>query len=219
MKSGDDTMEDLILIGSGGCMRELLYQIQELNKVQPTWHVLGYVDRKAAEAAGCRYLGDDDWLMHYSRKAAVCISVQEAVLREKLAALYHKNPRLYFPVMRMLHTEAAETTVIGEGTILCEHVKITNDGTVGKFCFFNIGAQIHHDAGIGDYVTAAPNVTAAGNVTLGNGCYIGMGARVIQGICIGEKAVIGAGAVVVEDIPEGTTAVGVPAKVIKRNVP
>ena len=40
-------------------------------------------------------------------------------------------------------------------------------------------------------------------------------ANVIQGISIGRWSVIGAGAVVIEDIPAGSTAVGVPAKVIK----
>ena len=36
--------ETLILIGAGGCMRELLWQIEELNKIQDTWNVIGYVD-------------------------------------------------------------------------------------------------------------------------------------------------------------------------------
>lgn len=209
-------MQDMILIGSGGCMRELLYQIQNLNKAQPTWNVLGFVDREPAEVAGCDYLGDDDWLLHYDKEAAVCISVQESAIRERLAELYHKNPRLFFPVIRMLHTEVADSTEVGEGTILCEHVKITNDGVVGKFGFFNIGSQIHHEARIGDFVTVAGNATIAGNVTLESGCYIGMGANLIQGIKIGKGSVIGAGGVVIRDIPDNVTAVGVPAGIVKR---
>ena len=37
-------VQELILIGSGGCMRELLWQIEELNREEMTWEVLGYVD-------------------------------------------------------------------------------------------------------------------------------------------------------------------------------
>jgi acetyltransferase EpsM len=46
--------------------------------------------------------------------------------------------------------------------------------------------------------------------------HIGIGVSVIQGIRIGRGVIIGAGAVVIEDIPDHVTAVGVPARVIKR---
>mgnify|MGYP005771682993 FL=1 len=43
----------------------------------------------------------------------------------------------------------------------------------------------------------------------------GTGSTIIQGKTVGMGAIIGAGAVVIEDIPAGATAVGVPAKGIK----
>jgi acetyltransferase-like isoleucine patch superfamily enzyme len=48
--------------------------------------------------------------------------------------------------------------------------------------------------------------------------YLGMRANVVsgrQGVTIGRDAVIGAGALVLESIPDGCTAVGVPARVVK----
>lgn len=209
-------MQDLILIGSGGCMTELFYQIENLNKEKPTWKVLGYVDKAEGNVENCAYLGNDDWLLHYQKKAAVCISVQESSLRKKLAELYRGNPNLSFPVLKMSQTKIAPSTILGEGTILCERVKITNDGQVGSFGFINIGAQIHHGTKIADYVSIAPNVTIAGDVSIESEAYIGMCSALIQGVHIGEKAIIGAGAVVTTDIPKRVTAIGVPAKVMKR---
>ena len=55
----------------------------------------------------------------------------------------------------------------------------------------------------------------AGRVTLGEGVEVGTAASIIPGIKVGSWSVIGASAAVVQDIPEGCTAVGVPAKVIK----
>ena len=64
-------MKDIILAGSGGCMREIAWQIQELNKLSKVWSILGYVDcEKPLEGNGVmvggqliRYLGDDDFLL------------------------------------------------------------------------------------------------------------------------------------------------------------
>jgi serine O-acetyltransferase len=50
--------------------------------------------------------------------------------------------------------------------------------------------------------------------TIGNGVLIGAGARVLGGITIGDNVNIGANAVVVTDVPEGATAVGIPARII-----
>ena len=40
----DGKMQDIILVGSGGCMREIVWQIQEQNKSAENWNILGYVD-------------------------------------------------------------------------------------------------------------------------------------------------------------------------------
>ncbi len=54
---------------------------------------------------------------------------------------------------------------------------------------------------------------------IGDDVFIGAGARVLGGIQIGDGARIGANAVVIEDIPAGATAVGVPARVLGSRKP
>lgn len=39
-------MKELVMVGSGGCMRELVWQIQEQKKEKEIWKIVGYVDRK-----------------------------------------------------------------------------------------------------------------------------------------------------------------------------
>ncbi|HEY7802061.1 MAG TPA: DapH/DapD/GlmU-related protein [Dehalococcoidia bacterium] len=50
--------------------------------------------------------------------------------------------------------------------------------------------------------------------SIGDDVFIGAGARVLGGIRIGDGARIGANAVVINDVPAGATAVGVPARVL-----
>jgi serine O-acetyltransferase len=45
--------------------------------------------------------------------------------------------------------------------------------------------------------------------------FIGAGAKIIGAVSIGSGSRIGANAVVVDDIPAGATAVGIPAKVVR----
>ena len=56
------------------------------------------------------------------------------------------------------------------------------------------------------------------HIIIKNSAYIGMRANVISGktgVVIGKNSVIGAGSLVIEDIPDGATAVGHPCKIIK----
>ena len=48
---------------------------------------------------------------------------------------------------------------------------------------------------------------------IGNNVYVGAGARVLGGVRIGNNVSIGANAVVLKDVPDDSTAVGVPARV------
>ena len=50
---------------------------------------------------------------------------------------------------------------------------------------------------------------------IGDDVFIGAGARVLGGIRVGNGAVVGANAVVIDDVPDGATVVGIPARVIR----
>lgn len=214
-------MQNIILAGAGGCMRELIWQIQELNKVCPTWNIVGYVDfEKPAEevyVGGQRipYLGNDDYLIKMGEEVNVAICVGSPALRKKIATKYQNNNNIKFPNLILSNTYVCEDIEIGHGCIISMDARISTNVTLGDFVFLNTGAKICHDGVIGDYVTLAPDVKLAGSVTIGSGSDIGLGAKVIQGINIASDVIVGAGGVVVKDILTSCTAVGVPVKAIK----
>lgn len=97
---------------------------------------------------------------------------------------------------------------------------------IGKNVLFPhhaLGVVIHPDAIIGNSCIIEQNVTIGGRSGLtvlpvvGNNVMIGAGAVIIGPVVIGDNAQIGAGAVVTKDIPENSVAIGVPAKVIKKD--
>ncbi len=214
-------MQDIILIGSGGCMRELLWQIQELNKEIPTWNVLGYVDKQpdtgdvTVGEQICPYLGDDDFLLAKTEDTNVMMCVGEPWLRQKIVKKLLLNQNLKFPCICIDSAKTCDDLVMGQGCIISMDCRISTNVRLGDFVFLNTGAKICHDGTVGSYTTLGPDVTLAGNVTAGEGCCFGLGAKVIQGISIGKNVTAGAGAVVIKNLPDGIIAAGIPAKQIK----
>jgi len=54
--------------------------------------------------------------------------------------------------------------------------------------------------------------------TIGNNVVIGAGAKVLGNITIGDNSRIGAGSVVIDDVPEDSTVVGIPGKVVHQRI-
>ena len=106
-------------------------------------------------------------------------------------------------------------------------IEIHPAATIGRRFFIDhgTGVVIGETAVIGDNVTIYQGVTLGGtgkdtgkrHPTIGNNVMIGSGAKVLGPFKIGDNSNIAAGAVVLEEIPPDSTAVGVPARVVKRN--
>ncbi len=103
-------------------------------------------------------------------------------------------------------------------------IEIHPGATIGRRVFIDhgMGVVIGETAEIGDDTTLYHGVTLGGtslaggkrHPTLGRGVIIGAGAKVLGPITIGDGAKIGSNAVVVKNVPEGATAVGIPARIL-----
>ena len=84
------------------------------------------------------------------------------------------------------------------------------------------GVVIGETTIIGDDVLIYQQVTLGGigsehgkrHPTIGNNVIIGAGAKVLGNITLGDNVRVGAGSVVLEDVPENSTVVGVPGRVV-----
>ena len=101
---------------------------------------------------------------------------------------------------------------IGEGSVVMPGAIINADAVIGKHCIINTGASVDHECVVGDYCHIAPHASLCGQVRVGEGTLIGVGASVIPCVEIGKWCIVGAGSTVVNNIPDGKTVVGVPAK-------
>lgn len=105
-------------------------------------------------------------------------------------------------------------------------IEIHPGATIGKRLFIDHGAAvvIGETTEIGDDCMIYQGVTLGGtgkdmgkrHPTLGNNVMVGAGAKVLGPMKIGDNTKVAAGAVVLTEIPDNSTAVGIPAKVVRR---
>lgn len=103
-------------------------------------------------------------------------------------------------------------------------IEIHPGATIGRRFFIDhgMGVVIGETSVIGDECTLYHGVTLGGtswnkgkrHPTLGTGVVIGAGAKVLGPILLGDGARVGSNAVVVKDVPAGSTAVGIPARIL-----
>lgn len=208
-------MKDIVIIGASGCAKEILFLLEENNKIEKEWNILGFIDCNITRT-DLKYpvLGDDDWLMNQTRELAVVIAVGNPALKKRLYEMYSKSDFLYFPTIISKHALVG-TCGMGIGCIICNNCTLTVDVNLGDFVTVNIGTTICHESTIGDFTTLAPAVNVSGNVNIGEMCDIGVGSKIIQNITIGNEVVVGAGTVVIRDVDNECTVVGIPARKIK----
>lgn len=104
-------------------------------------------------------------------------------------------------------------------------IEIHPGAKIGKGLFIDHGSGvvIGETTEIGDYCTIYQGVTLGGtgkdkgkrHPTLGNHVMVGAGARVLGPFKVGDHARIAANAVVLHEVPEHSTCVGVPGRVVR----
>jgi serine O-acetyltransferase len=116
---------------------------------------------------------------------------------------------------------------ISQAAVKKTGIEIHPGATLGRRVFIDhgTGVVIGETAVVGDDAIIYQGVTLGGtgkdtgkrHPTIGNGVMIGAGAKVLGPFTVGDNARIAAGAVVLHELPPESTAVGVPARVVKRD--
>ncbi|MBQ9480388.1 MAG: acetyltransferase [Selenomonadaceae bacterium] len=207
------TDKPIIMLGAGGHAKVLLDILIDAGA-----NVLGILDRDpdVAPIFDIPIIGTDDDISRYAPAEIDLInglgSVGVVGVRFKI---YQKFKALGYNFRRVTHPQAiiSARSILGEGVQIMAGAVINAGTVVGANSIINTRASIDHDCRIDEHVHIAPGCVLSGGVSVGSRTHIGTGSAVIQGINIGRNVLIGAGSVVVNDIPDGATAYGVPARV------
>ena len=211
-----DPERSLILLGGGGHAKV----VTEAARAQG-WTVGGFLDDRTdapLAAFGVPRLGAiADWT-RFAERHPLFVAIGDNALRRRLL------DELISGLGEDEVDEGAIAAVIDPtavvspsarlsiGVLVAPRAVINADAAIDRGAIVNTGAVVEHDCRVGAGAHVAPGAALGGAAVLDDGALVGLGARVLPGARVGANAVVGAGAVVVNDVPDGTTVRGVPAR-------
>lgn len=208
-------MQPIVILGAGGYAQELLWVIDDLNAIAPTWDFLGFVDPASPQRKGQTLydrpiLGGYEYASHLPQGVCFACGIGTPAARRKECTEAEKHGwqpvALVHPsVIIARHVEIGPGTVIGPGSILAPYAK------VARHCAVNVHVSIGHDSCVGDFSVLSPGARISGRVVLGNEVFVGTNATVYLGRRIGTGASLGANSFLITDLAAGLSAIGIPA--------
>jgi sugar O-acyltransferase (sialic acid O-acetyltransferase NeuD family) len=207
----------LLILGTRTLAVEVADLVSEIPDFQPVGFVENMDRRKCnekLEGLPIHWVDEVAPLAHTHWAVCALATTHRSRFIEQVANLGFRFASLVYP-----SAQISSKSSIGEGTIISPGVIVASHTALGRHVLVNRGVLIGHHSEIGDYVTIQPGANIAGACRIGEAAYIGMGAIVLDHKRVGAHCVVGAGAVVNKDVPDQVQVIGVPAKIVKENIP
>lgn len=202
-------MTGILVIGAGG-HGKVVADILQMQGVD----VSGFLDDDStmwnAVVLGLPVLGA---IHHYSNfsPSGLVMGVGSNISRKQIVErLGEPAGKLWVNAIHPKST-IARSVKLGRGVVVAAGVVINPDTQIGDHAIINTSSTVDHDCTIASYCHVAPGVHVAGAVAIGVGALLGIGSSIIPGCSVGDWVIVGAGASVINNIPEGVTAIGTPA--------
>ncbi|MDM1444013.1 acetyltransferase [Myroides odoratimimus] len=207
----------MLVVGAGGFAKELL-QVLEFNNEYKNIVFFDNVNEHNL-VIGNKYtvLKNDEQCEEYFRNSdySFSLGIGNGVIRHKLSSKFALMNGILISIISK-KAEIGNHVEIGEGATILAGAIISNSAKIGRGLLMYYNAIITHDCEIGDFVELSPGATILGRVKIGDFTHVGANATVLPDIVIGNNTIIAAGAVVTKNVPDNCVAIGIPAKIIKK---
>ena len=213
-------MTSLLILGAGGHGAVIADTVKSLS-VYDTVSFLddSYLSDPALTVLGIPVIGplalslDKSTCKEYT---SAIVAIGDAGLRlywlSKLQSVGYELPPIIHP-----SAYVSTSAILASGSVVLAMAAVQSRAVIGLGAIINTSSSVDHDSILCDGVHVCPGSHLAGGVHVGSRSCIGIGSSVIQQVSIGSDVTIGAGAAVIDDIPDSSTAVGIPARLLSQS--
>lgn len=211
----------LIVVGAGGFGQEVIWAARNFNSVHPTYDICGYCDddpaKKGETIYGYQVLGrpEDVNATLPSKPCFVCAigsNRKRCQMVQRLLSLGWIPVTIIDPSVIV-----AEGVVVAVGTYIGAGSILSPSARIGSHVIINHNCSIGHHSVLGDFAQVSPGGRVSGFSVLKEGATLGSNAAVAPGKSVGRYATLGACSFAVTNVPDGATAIGIPARVTMRH--
>ena len=206
----------LLILGLGG----LAAAIADIAEETGDFDLLGFVINEPPFTRGASLMGKPIfWIDEVADFDKDCLAICPLQSARKIV-LIDAVRAFGIQLTSLVHPSAyvSGTVEIGIDVFINSGVQIAQNTRLGNHVVINRGALIGHDVVVGDLCTISPGANIASHVVIGSGARIGMGANIIENIQIGANSIIGAGSLITQDVPDRVKIIGMPARIIERDL-
>lgn len=205
-------MERLVLIGAGGYSKSVIDSIDIYN-----YKLEGFIDEftDAKEHLGYPILSNSIENFPNKDNYVYFISIGNNENRKRWFDSLTKMKLRLINVVDKSAIVSPQAT-IGTGCFIGKLAVVNSKAGVGNDVIINTRALVEHGCRVSAHANLSTNSVINGDVEIGEGTFVGSCSVTIGQRKIGNWSTIGAGAVVINDVGDGVTVAGVPAKIIKQ---
>ena len=158
-------MKNIVIIGAGDLGKELVWLIEDINKKQPTYLILGFLDddfqKETYSFYGYKVLGGTEKLEELNAKTpfSAVMAIRDGSVRKKIVETHPG----FDAWETIIHPTAviASSVKTGKGCIFFPQVTVSVDTYLGNFGLFYIHSTICNDCWIGNYTSVMANASVS----------------------------------------------------------
>lgn len=201
-------MKNIVIIGAGDLGKEVVWLIEDINKVKPTYVILGFLDddteKLGGEFYGYKVLGKVSDLNSIAVKTPIgaVVAIQEGKVRKRIVEEHND----FICWESIVHPTAviAGTSPLGTGSVVFPQVTVSVDTKLGKFNLYYIHSTICNDCRIGNYVSIMSGASVSERAEIGDECFLAAGSCIYPHMKLGNRVKVGVEATASRDYADGS---------------
>ena len=167
-------MKKILIVGAGGHCKVVIDTIEEINKIERTYEIVGVLDdnKEIKNVLNYPILGEIESLKNFDENVVYHIAIGHNELREKV---YKNNKNRVAITLKHPSSIVSKYAIIESGSYVGAGAIINAGAYIGMGTLVNTGSIIEHDAAVGEFAHLSYKVLVGSNSKIKNKTFIDMG--------------------------------------------